>query len=183
MAAPMNAVDARFDAFSGTQREALLRTFQAFEKALPGGEVALAWGMPSIKVGGTSMVSVWGFTAHNSIFPGPDVISRLADTLVNRTVTKGTVHFEKDAPLPPRLVKAFAQAAIDSLNARYPKKDGTFVEYFDNGFTKQQGKYRNGQMHGKWSWWRRDGSLMRTGSFRDGETTGEWITYPRPQNA
>ena len=179
MAAPMNAVDASFDAFSGSQRDALLRTFHAFEKALPGGDVVIAWGMPSIKVGSTAVVSVWGFNAHNSIFPGPDASSRVADKLTGYTVTKGTVHFDKDAPLSPALVKAFAQAAIDSINARYPKKDGTFLEFYDNGFPKQSGKYREGQMHGKWSWWRRDGSLMRTGSFREGEKTGEWVTYDR----
>ena len=179
MAAPMNAVDASFNAFSGSQRDALLRTFHAFEKALPGGEVVISWGMPSIKVGSAAVVSVWGFTAHNSIFPGPDAISRVADKLLGHTVTKGTVHFDKDAPLSPALVKAFAHAGIDSINARYPKKDGTFLEFYDNGFMKQQGKYRNGHMHGAWKWWRRDGSLMRTGSFREGEKTGEWVTYDR----
>ena len=179
MAAPMNAIDASFDAFDGAQREALLTTFHAFEKALPGGEVVIAWGMPSIKVGTTALVSVWGFNAHNSIFPGPEVISRLAHKLVNHTVTKGTVHFEKDAPLSNSLVKAFAQAGIESINQRYPKKDGTFLEYYDNGYLKQKGSYRDGQMHGKWEWRRRDGSLMRTGQFRLGEKTGQWCTYDR----
>jgi len=179
MATPMNAVDASFDAFDGAQREALLATFHAFEKALPGGEVVIAWGMPSIKVGTAAVVSLWGFNNHNSIFPGPDAISRVADILVNYTVTKGTVHFDCDKPLSAAMVKAFSQAGIDSINARYPKKDGTFLEFYDNGYRKQQGKYRNGAMHGKWSWWRRDGSLMRTGSFREGEKTGEWVTYGR----
>ena len=179
MATPMNAVDVSFDAFDGPQRQALLDTFRAFERALPGGEVVIAWGMPSIKVGTTAVVSLWGFNQHNSIFPGPDAIVRVADKLVNHTVTKGTVHFDKEKPLSVALVKAFAQAGVDSINARYPKKDGTFFEYYDTGYPKQQGKYRNGQRHGKWSWWRRDGSLMRTGSFREGEKTGEWVTYGR----
>jgi uncharacterized protein YdhG (YjbR/CyaY superfamily) len=179
MATPMNAVDSSFDAFEGVQRQALLTTFRAFERALPGATSAISYGMPSIKIGTTPVVSVWGFNAHNSIFPGPDAIARVADKLVNHTVTKGTVHFDRDKPLSSALVKAFAKAGIDSLNARYPKKDGTFLEYYDNGYPKQQGKYRDGQMHGQWSWWRRDGSLMRTGSFREGEKTGEWVTYGR----
>jgi antitoxin component YwqK of YwqJK toxin-antitoxin module len=32
-------------------------------------------------------------------------------------------------------------------------------------------------MHGAWSFYRKDGTLMRSGSFRTGEQVGTWITY------
>jgi antitoxin component YwqK of YwqJK toxin-antitoxin module len=32
-------------------------------------------------------------------------------------------------------------------------------------------------MHGKWEFFRQDGSIMRSGSFKAGVQSGEWITY------
>jgi antitoxin component YwqK of YwqJK toxin-antitoxin module len=32
-------------------------------------------------------------------------------------------------------------------------------------------------MHGPWSFFRKDGTLMRSGSFRLDEQVGTWITY------
>jgi uncharacterized protein YdhG (YjbR/CyaY superfamily) len=161
------------------QRIAVETTFSRFRDALPGGEIVITYGLPTIRVGGKHLISVGGFAQHNSVFPGPDAISRMGLALKDYSLSKGTVQFDKEKALSSALVKRFVTAAIDSLNARYPKKDGTFLEYYDNGFMKQQGKYRNGHMQGAWKWWRRDGSLMRSGSFREGEKTGEWVTYDR----
>ena len=35
----------------------------------------------------------------------------------------------------------------------------------------------DGQMHGFWSFFRKDGSIMRSGSFDRGVQTGTWTTY------
>ena len=53
---------------------------------------------------------------------------------------------------------------------------------FDNGRTKYTGFVLHGQMHGEWSWFRRDGTLMRTGSFDRGRQIGPWRTYDRAGN-
>jgi uncharacterized protein YdhG (YjbR/CyaY superfamily) len=172
-------VERYFASFDASQRRALEETFSRFRDAVPGGDVVITYGLPTIRVGGKHLISLGGFAKHNSVFPGPEAISRMGSTLVGYTLSKGTVQFDKDVALSPAMVRSFVSATIASLNSRYPKKDGTFIEHFDNGFPKQSGKYREGQMHGKWSWWRRDGSLMRTGSFREGEKTGEWVTYDR----
>lgn len=60
--------------------------------------------------------------------------------------------------------------------------DGTpveAVEAYDSGKPKLRGFYRDGKMHGEWSWWRRDGSLMRTGTFDRGRQVGTWRTHDR----
>ncbi len=35
------------------------------------------------------------------------------------------------------------------------------------------------EMAGKWEWFRKDGSKMRTGSFKNGKQTGTWTTYDK----
>ena len=50
---------------------------------------------------------------------------------------------------------------------------------FANGRTKYTGFLLDGEMHGEWSWYRTDGSLMRTGAFDCGRQVGTWRTYRR----
>ena len=53
---------------------------------------------------------------------------------------------------------------------------------FANGRTKYTGFLLDGEMHGEWSWYRTDGSLMRTGAFDCGRQVGTWRTYGRQGN-
>ena len=50
---------------------------------------------------------------------------------------------------------------------------------FDDGRPKYIGHLLDGEMHGDWSWYRRDGSLMRTGTFDRGRQVGTWRTFDR----
>lgn len=168
-----------YERFPAPQEAALVETVQSFLGVLPGANLTISWGMPTLALGNTPALSLEGFTGHNSVFPGPDTIARLGSALEGYTVTKGTIHFSRDRAMPKTLVRAIAKAAVASVNARYPKADGSFLEYYDNGHLKARGHYRDGQMHKAWSWFRRDGSLMRTGSFREGVAEGTWQTYLR----
>jgi len=48
-----------------------------------------------------------------------------------------------------------------------------------NGTVKYTGYRLDGEMHGAWSWYRTDGSLMRVGAFARGRQVGTWRTYDR----
>ena len=60
-----------------------------------------------------------------------------------------------------------------------PRPEGPEVVYYDNGNVKYRGSYLDGQMHGPWEFFRRDGSTMRTGSFERGVQVGIWRSYDR----
>jgi len=51
--------------------------------------------------------------------------------------------------------------------------------HFGNGKIKYSGFLLQGAMHGAWSWYRTDGSLMRTGEFDRGRQVGTWRTFDR----
>ena len=53
------------------------------------------------------------------------------------------------------------------------------VVLFSNGRVKYSGFRLGGEMHGAWSWYRTDGSLMRTGEFDRGRQIGTWRTIDR----
>ena len=53
------------------------------------------------------------------------------------------------------------------------------VAHYPNGTLKFEGLLLDGEMHGDWTWYRTDGSTMRTGSFERGRQVGTWRTLDR----
>ncbi|HEX9634408.1 MAG TPA: hypothetical protein VGB34_02865 [Candidatus Limnocylindria bacterium] len=51
--------------------------------------------------------------------------------------------------------------------------------HYGNGGIRYTGFLLKGEMHGAWSWYRTDGSLMRTGEFDRGKQVGTWRTLDR----
>jgi antitoxin component YwqK of YwqJK toxin-antitoxin module len=51
--------------------------------------------------------------------------------------------------------------------------------HYANGNVRYRGTRLDGEMHGKWEFFRRDGSLMRSGQFDRGKQIGTWRTFDR----
>ena len=166
-----------FAAFPREQESALSATLSTALAAVPGAEQCIAWGMPTLRIDGDIVLSLQGFARHNSVFPGPGVIERLGERLSAMTITKGTIHFDREQAMKSSLVKAICQARIEEINASYPKGNGAFKEFYSNGFLKSRGKTKSGELHGPWEWFRRDGTIKRSGHFTNGRQVGTWVTY------
>lgn len=53
----------------------------------------------------------------------------------------------------------------------------TLTYFFENGEIKARGKYLDGQMDGKWLFYKKDGYLWQEGNFKNGQKHGPWIRY------
>ena len=53
------------------------------------------------------------------------------------------------------------------------------VAYYSSGAIQSRGWYLDGEMHGDWEFFRKDGSVMRTGAFDRGRQVGIWRTFER----
>jgi antitoxin component YwqK of YwqJK toxin-antitoxin module len=53
------------------------------------------------------------------------------------------------------------------------------IQHHKNGSIWGKGTVKDGQMHGYWEWFRKNGTKMRSGYFDLGQQVGEWITYDR----
>ena len=164
--------------FPKGQQSAILETIKAAENIFPRAERTIAWGMPTLRIGEDNLCHVMGFKNHNSLFPSSGAIaSQFNKELSKYVVSKGTIQFDLEKPFPKPLLKKILLARLDQINSSYPKKNGTFVEYYKNGGIKAKGKYKGSKMHGKWEFYRMDGSLMRSGAFTNGSQSGTWITF------
>ncbi len=81
----------------------------------------LAYRIPSFHYKG-SLVSYAAFKNHCSFFPmGARAIEEFAEELAGYRVTKGTIHFPLDKPLPKALITKMVKACV----ARNEAKDGS----------------------------------------------------------
>jgi antitoxin component YwqK of YwqJK toxin-antitoxin module len=53
------------------------------------------------------------------------------------------------------------------------------VAHYVDGGVRYRGFQLDGQMHGAWEFFRKDGSVMRSGEFDCGEQVGTWKTFDR----
>jgi len=174
----MTSFNALIKKFPKEQQLALLQTIEAAEKLYPHAKRAIAWGMPTLQVGEDNLCHVMGFKNHNSFFPSSGAIAeQLANDLKPFKVSKGTIQFDLAKPFPTKILKKILAARLQQINDSYPKKSGISIEYYKNGAAKFKGKVKAGAMHGKWEFFRLDGSLMRSGSFKDDKQVGVWRTY------
>jgi uncharacterized protein YdhG (YjbR/CyaY superfamily) len=161
------------------QRSTLTTMRATIGTLLPHAEECLAYGIPSWRVDGTAVAGIAAATQHCSYFPhSGTALDGLADRLAGYDLAKGTVRFAVDTPLPTPLVRALVAARLAEAAAS-PDGKGFRREFYADGGLKAKGKVKDGEPHGAWSWWRRDGSLLRTGSFDRGRQVREWTTYDR----
>ena len=51
--------------------------------------------------------------------------------------------------------------------------------FYENGLPRFKGEYLDGEMHGAWEFYRKDGTLMRSGDFDLGKQVGVWRMFDR----
>ncbi len=72
----------------------------------------ISYGMPMFKLNGM-LVGYAAFKNHCSLFPtGSGVLDRFEKELKGNRVSKGTIHFPPDQPLPDALVKKIVKARV-----------------------------------------------------------------------
>jgi len=174
-----NGIDTYLAAQPEPQRTTLTTMRATIGSLLPRAEECIAYGMPSWRVDGTVVAGMAASRQHCAFFPhSGTALDGLADRLAGYDLAKGTVRFAVDAPLPTALVRAVIAARLAEASAA-PDAKGFRRDFYADGGLKSKGKVKDGEPHGAWSWWRKDGSLMRTGSFARGRQVGVWTTYDR----
>ena len=168
----MPELDTVWDDLPDEQRTALVKTRNAIAAAVSAANVEFSWGMPTFRIGTDIVMSLTGFKNHNSLFPGSALIELLHNELSGYVTSKGTVHFPKDKPFPAPLLKKILKVRIAQINASYPRASGVSKEYFESGQLKAEGKLKNGELHGVWTWYRRDGAVVRSATYKNGVKVG-----------
>jgi len=86
-------------------RSTLQRLRQSILRAVPEAEEGMSYGMPAFRVDGKVVAGFAAFKKHLSYLPhSGSVLDELGDELAGYSMTKGSLHFAVDGPLPDDLV-------------------------------------------------------------------------------
>jgi uncharacterized protein YdhG (YjbR/CyaY superfamily) len=86
---------------------------------VPEAEQVISYGVPAFRLRGQSVAGFAAFKTHLSYLPfSGSVLGQLADDLDGYTMTKGSLHFPIDRPLPKALVKKLIAVRVADVDRR-----------------------------------------------------------------
>jgi uncharacterized protein YdhG (YjbR/CyaY superfamily) len=112
------SVDEYFAALPQSARSSLNKMRAAIRSVVPKEATeTISYGIPAFK---HKEILVWyaAFTGHYSLFPKASVIAAFQDELKGLTVSKGTIQFPADQPLPIALIKKLVKARVATASRK-----------------------------------------------------------------
>ncbi len=117
--AALAGVEEYMSALPEEMRAALEQLRQTIRSAAPEATETISYRMPAFKVRGRVLVYYAAFSRHCSLFPASmKVIEDLRAALEPFDVSKGTIRFRPDAPLPAALVEKIVAARLAEIEGR-----------------------------------------------------------------
>jgi uncharacterized protein YdhG (YjbR/CyaY superfamily) len=109
----LKTIDQYLAGVKADQRVALEKLRKIIRASAPKLEECISYGIPAFRLNGRSLVFFGAWANHCSFYPGSSAtLKKFRDDLKSFQITKGTVRFSPDNPLPPALVKKLVKARI-----------------------------------------------------------------------
>lgn len=109
-------ITAHLKKFDKSQRDALQAVRLIIAEALPEAEEVIKYGIPTFAIDGKGVIGFDGYKNHNSIFPySGSVGARLKNELAEYEQTKGSIHFDKEKPMPKTLIKKIIKERLKQI--------------------------------------------------------------------
>ena len=111
----MSVVDEYLKDVAEPQRSELERIRKIIKTAAPDAEDVITYGLPGFKYKGKYLMAFASFKDHLSIFPGSHAIEELKDELDGYKISRGTVQFTLDKPLPEALITKIVTIRLNDI--------------------------------------------------------------------
>ncbi len=107
--ATIKTIDEYLVALSNDQRAALERLRKTIRAAAPSAEECISYGLPAFRLDGKLLVCFGAAANHCAFYPGT-VVEDFKDELEGYAISKGTIRFQSNKPLPAVLVRKLVKA-------------------------------------------------------------------------
>jgi uncharacterized protein YdhG (YjbR/CyaY superfamily) len=104
-------IDEYLERVAEDKRAALEKLRKAIRAAAPAAEECISYSLPAFRLDGRYLVAFGAATRHCAFYPG-SVVQDHEDELRGYDVSKGTIRFPADRPLPATLVRKLVKARI-----------------------------------------------------------------------
>lgn len=113
-------IDEYLAGLSVGQQEALGKLRRAIHAAAPGAEEYIGYGLAGFKHNGRPLVFFGAWTGHCALYAAsPAIQAKFQPELKDFEVSKGTIRFTPEKPLPVALVKRLIKARIAENATRF----------------------------------------------------------------
>ncbi|EWT03049.1 hypothetical protein N865_03810 [Intrasporangium oryzae NRRL B-24470] len=102
----MGTIDDYLDRLGPEQRAPLQRVVDVARRIAPDAEEGTSYGMPALRLGGRPLIGITASAQHLSVFPfSPAVVEAVAPDLPGFSLSKGTIRFTAEQPVPDAVVE------------------------------------------------------------------------------
>src|SRR5947209_11607691 len=109
-------VDEYLAAVKPDQRTALAKLRRTIRAAAPKAEESISYGIPAFRLNGRSLVFFGAWANHCAFYPGNSVtFKKFRNDLKAFHISKGTIRFSPEKPLPAALVKKLVKARMGEV--------------------------------------------------------------------
>lgn len=113
----MSAIDDYLAAYATpAQRKELERIRAIIKQVVPESIEVISYGIPTFKYRNKNLIHFAAFKNHMSIFPGAAPVEAFKDQLKDYKLSKGTIQFTLDNPIPDELLRNILAACLDRIN-------------------------------------------------------------------
>ncbi|MEO6513437.1 MAG: DUF1801 domain-containing protein [Candidatus Saccharimonadales bacterium] len=113
----MNAVDTYLAQVPAPQKAELERIRALVKQSIPEAEESISYMMPAFKYKQKPLLYYAAFKHHMSVFPTSGPTETLKDKLTGFVVSKGTIQFTPEKPLPDALLKDILRVRMAEIDA------------------------------------------------------------------
>ncbi|MDQ5943844.1 MAG: hypothetical protein QG675_612 [Patescibacteria group bacterium] len=112
----MNEVDKYLSDLGSEEKTELQRIRKVVIDMVPDAEEMISYGMPIFKYHKKYLIGYSAFKNHMSIFPGSGPIDSLKSELKDYKVSKGTIQFTLDKPIPEEIIRKIIKHRIREID-------------------------------------------------------------------
>lgn len=110
------SIDAYLAALGDDQRAALEALRTTIKAIVPSVEECISYQLPAFRYQGKLLVGIGATKAHCALYlMSGSVVGRFKEALRGFAISKGTIRFQPDHPLPCDIVRQFLEARIAEL--------------------------------------------------------------------
>lgn len=112
----MGVIEEALGRIGEPDRGCLLHVVELARSAAPDATEGMSYGMPALKLGGKPLFGVAAAARHLSIFPfSPAVVEAVAARLEGYSLSKGTIRFTSEHPVPDEVVKEIVRLRMAEI--------------------------------------------------------------------
>jgi len=114
----MGTIDDALTDLPESEHDALLRVIEIARRVVPQASDGVSYAVPALKVEGKPLIGVSARAHHLSVFPfSPAAIDVVRSELEGFSVSKGTIRFTVERPLPDALIEHLVAARLAEISA------------------------------------------------------------------